>query len=73
MPQPTPQDYANALRSQQMQQQQQLANAATPTSTAGILGNADAYNKYVEDAMVNGQQPMTRQQFLQMIQQSQMR
>lgn len=64
---PTPQEYAAAL-----QQQQQMKQGVTPTSTAGMLGNADAYNQYAQEQIMNGQQPLPRQQFLQQMQMQQM-
>jgi hypothetical protein len=45
-----------------------LKGMMSPTSPAGILGNQDAYAKHVSQAVEAGQQPMSRMQFLQMIQ-----
>ena len=60
----SPQDYAAAMRAQQA-----LKQGVSPGSTAGMLGSADAYNQYATDAMVNGQQPLPRQQWIQQMQQ----
>jgi hypothetical protein len=42
----------------------------TPTSTAGMLQNQDLYNMHVAQQLQRGQQPLTRQQFLQALQYS---
>lgn len=47
---------------------QKLRNMVSPTSTAGMLGNQDAYANYVQSAIANGQQPVSRMEFLQMMQ-----
>lgn len=46
-----------------------LKNMMSPTSTAGQLGNQDAYMQYVEQSIQAGQQPVSRMQFLQQMQQ----
>lgn len=57
-----------------------LKNMVSPTSTAGMLGNQDAYNAHVQQALESGEQPMSRMEFLkamqsnpQMMQQQQVR
>lgn len=45
-----------------------LKNMMSPTSTAGQLGNQDAYMQHVQDAISRGEQPLSRMQFLQQMQ-----
>lgn len=47
---------------------QKLKNMVSPTSTAGQLGNQDAYNRHVMQSIEAGSQPMSRPQFLQQMQ-----
>lgn len=46
-----------------------LKNMMSPTSTAGQLGNQDAYAQYVQRSIESGTQPLSRMEFLQMLQQ----
>lgn len=46
-----------------------LKSMVSPTSTAGQLGNQDAYTRHVQQSIESGQQPMSRMEFLQMMQQ----
>lgn len=41
-----------------------LQKFVSPNSTAGQLGNDDAYRQHVIEAQTNGQQPMTKDEFL---------
>jgi hypothetical protein len=47
-----------------------LKGLISPTSTAGTLGNQDLYNTYMQQAIENGGQPVSRMQFAQMLQQN---
>ena len=75
----SPNFLAEILRRQDLQQQPQknmlarLSGMFSPTSTAGILQHQDAYTQHVLQATENGQEPLTRQQFLQRMQQQQQR
>lgn len=46
-----------------------LKGMFSPTSTAGQLGNQDTYARHVQQSIEAGQQPMSRMEFLQMMQQ----
>lgn len=46
----------------------QLKGMMSPTSTAGMLGNQDLYQKYVEKMMSMNQQPASRADFLSLMQ-----
>jgi hypothetical protein len=45
-----------------------LKSMVSPTSTAGQLGNQDAYARHVQQSIEAGQQPMNRMEFLQAMQ-----
>jgi hypothetical protein len=57
----------NALlaMAQQPQQQNWLQRLVRGTPTGQIAGGQDAYMAHVIEAQSNGQQPLTRQQFMQ--------
>lgn len=44
--------------------QQGIVRSSSPTSTAGTVGNADAYNQYAIHMEENGQQPLDRMAWL---------
>lgn len=46
----------------------QLKGMVSPQSTAGMLGNQDLYQRYVEKMMAMNQQPASRQDFLSLMQ-----
>ena len=67
-----PQILAQLLQAQQPQEQggnplEWLKSFIKPNSVPGALGNQDAYNAYAENAMLNGEQPMNRMDFLKMM------
>lgn len=41
-----------------------LKGVIDPRSTSGIVANSDAYNKYYMDAVSKGEEPMSRKEFL---------
>lgn len=46
-----------------------LLQVVSPNSTMSQAGNMDAYQRYVQQAQIQGQQPMPFEQFQQMQQQ----
>lgn len=45
-----------------------LQGMVSPTSTAGMMGNQDLYNQYVEKMLSMNQQPASRGDFLNLMQ-----
>lgn len=45
-----------------------LKNMVSPTSTAGMLGNQDAYAMYLQRAIEQGIPPISRMEYLKMLQ-----
>lgn len=58
------------MQQQPMNWLARLKNAISPTSTAGQMANQDAYAQYVQQAIEAGEQPMSRMQFMQQMQQN---
>ena len=61
----------NALAQMAQQQPQQnwlqrLVGSSSPNSTVGQIASNDPYKQYAIEMMANGQQPVPREQFMQM-------